>query len=128
MKIKKLGDITLTFPLWWTNYNDTPEVQAEVEQTITGDVVVWEQARGISGINIDLDSLDDGWQDIATKDAVKALVISSLGVTTTITDTDDNVINVRFRHEVSDSAVDFERLHDTSEFEYYRCSLFLARV
>ena len=128
MKIKKIGNITLTEPLWWVNYDDVLGVQAEVEATINGGVLVWEQSRNITSVNMDLSSEDDAWQTESVKNLLKALIESSIGVTTTVTTTDDVIINVRFRHEVSGGAVKFERIIKTSLSEYYKCNLFLARV
>ena len=113
MKIKKIGNIVLTYPLWWVDYNNVPTIQAETEETIKGGVIVWEQDRDISAYNITLTSETDGWQTIAIKDAIKALVSASLGATSTITLTDDTIIAVRFRHEIDGGAVSVERITET---------------
>ncbi len=126
MKVKKIGNVILTTPLWWTNYNNVDTIQAQSKETITGDVIVWQQTRGITGLNITLDSLKDGWQDTDTKDLLQTLI--ALGTTSTITLTDNTVINVRFRYELANGAVSFKRLVDTSLFDYYECKLELARV
>lgn len=124
MKVKKIGDVELTFPLWWTNYNNSNVIQATAKDTITGGVVVWQQTKTITGLNIDLSSLGDGWQDINVKDLLKLLVDS--GNTTTITLADDTVVVVRFRYE--DTPSTFKRLVDVSGFEYYSCEIKLART
>lgn len=126
MTVKKIGTITLTFPLWWLEYNNTPSVKAEVQETISGGVIVWEQAVATNAKNITLSSKESGWQTTAIKDAIKALAAASLGTTTTITTTADEVIAVRFRHE--NGAVKFERVYDTKLFEYYTAEINLARV
>jgi len=128
MTIKKIGTIDLDNPVWWTNYNNTPKIQSAVESTINGGVIVWEQSYQTNSENVTLSSKDSGWQSIDTKDLIKALVVGSLGTTTTITDTDDNVINVRFRHEVDGGAVKFERVVDSKLSKYYTIELFLAKV
>lgn len=128
MTVKKIGTIDLTHPLWWTDYNNTPSVSAEAQSTISGGVIVWEQAIATNAKNITLSSKESGWQTIAVKDAIKALVAASLGTTTTITTTADEVISVRFRHEQSGGAANFERVYDTKLFEYYTCNIYLARV
>ena len=126
MTVKKIGAITLTYPIWWTDFNNTPSVTAEVQNTINGGVIVWEQAVATNAKNITLSSKESGWQTIAVKDAIKALAAASLGTTTTITTTSDEVIAVRFRHE--NGAVKFERVYDTKLFEYYTAEIYLARV
>ena len=126
MTVKKIGTITLTYPLWWTDFNNTPSVTAEVQSTINGGVIVWEQEVATNAKNITLSSKEGGWQTIAVKDAIKALAAASLGTTTTITTTADEVIAVRFRHE--NGAVKFERVYDTKLFEYYTAEINLARI
>lgn len=126
MTVKKIGTITLTYPLWWVDFNNAPSVTAEVQSTINGGVIVYEQAVATNAKNITLSSKESGWQTIAVKDAIKALAAASLGTTTTITTTADEVINVRFRHE--NGAVKFERVYDTKLFEYYTAEINLARV
>ena len=126
MTVKKIGTITLTFPLWWLDFNNAPSVTAEVQSTINGGVIVYEQAVATNAKNITLSSKESGWQTIAVKDAIKALAAASLGTTTTITTTADEVIAVRFRHE--NGAVKFERVYDTKLFEYYTAEINLARV
>lgn len=128
MTVKKIGTITLTYPLWWVEYDNTPSVNAEVQSTIDGGVIVWEQAVATNAKNITLDSGTSGWQKIAVKDAIKALVAASIGTTTTITTTADEVIAVRFRHENSAGTVNFERVYEAKLFEYYNCKIYLARV
>ena len=85
MKIKKIGAIDLTYNLWWTNYDATPSIQSEVASTINGGTIVWEQPYDVSSINISISSGENGWQTVAVKDAIQALVAASLGATTTIT-------------------------------------------
>lgn len=128
MTVKKIGTIDLTYPLWWSEYDDTPSVYAEAQGTINGGVIVYEQAVATNAKNITLDSASSGWQKIAVKDAIKALVQASLGTTTTITTTDDEVISVRFRHEQEGGAVNFERVYEAKLFEYYNCKIYLARI
>lgn len=128
MTVKKIGTIDLTYPLWWTDYNNTPSVRAEAQGTISGGVIVWEQAAATNSKNITLSSKESGWQTTAVKDAIKALVAGSIGTTTTITTTADEVIAVRFRHENSSGAATFERVHDTKLFGYYTANIYLARV
>lgn len=128
MTVKKIGTITLTYPLWWVEYNNTPSVKAEVQETISGGVVVWEQAVSTNAKNITLSSKESGWQTIAVKDAIKALAAASLGTTTTITTTADEVITVRFRHENTNGAATFERVVDNKLFDYYTTNIYLARV
>lgn len=128
MKVKSIGAITLTNPIWWENYNEPQSILSEKEETITGGVVVWEQARDISGHNINLSSGDSGWQSTAVKDALRALINGSIGTTTTITLTDDTVVNVRFRHEENNGAGNFSRVVETALSEYYKCSIYLAKV
>jgi len=128
MTVKKIGTITLTYPLWWTDYNSTPSVTAEVSSTIDGGVIVWEQTVQTNAKNITLSSNDSGWQKTAIKESIKALVAASIGTTTTITTTADEVITVRFRHENSGGAANFSRVNETKLFDYYSCNIFLARV
>lgn len=128
MTVKKIGTITLTYPLWYNEYDNTPSVNAEVQGTINGGVIVYEQAVATNAKNITLESGAGGWQKIAIKDAIKALAAASLGTTTTITTTADEVIAVRFRHEQSGGAVNFERVYEAKLFEYYNCKIYLARV
>jgi len=128
MTVKKIGTITLTYPLWWVDFNNTPSVNAEVQNTINGGVIVWEQAVATNAKNITLSSKESGWQTIAVKDAIKALAAASLGTTTTITTTADEVIAVRFRHENTNGAVSFERVYDTKLFGFYNCNIYLARI
>jgi hypothetical protein len=125
MKIKKIGNIELTYPLWWVDYNDSKKIKAEVSPTIDGGVIVWEQQQQNNSEFITLDSLTDGWQTFEVKDDILTLINNSLGTPTTITTIDDEVINVRFRHEVSSK---FVRLVNNYEFKYYNCKIYLARV
>lgn len=124
MKIKKIGNVTLTNPLWWVNYNTSDIIQASTEDTISGGVIVWQQERTITGRNIDLSSLADGWQKIGVVSQLKTLINSGVG--TTITLSDDTIINVRFRYETT--AYDFKRLVEASLFDYYSCKINLARI
>ncbi|MEA1919150.1 MAG: hypothetical protein U9N52_04870 [Campylobacterota bacterium] len=126
MKVKKIGDIELTYNLWWTNYNQNQTVKAEAINTIDGGVVVFEQAVATTAKNISLSSMDDGWQDMATKDNLVNLVKNSIGTTTTITTTDDEVIDVRFAHERNSITV--ESLNNVKLSKYYLIKLELARV
>lgn len=126
MKVKKIGNITLTNPIWWTNYNDYPVVQAETEMSITGNTIVWEQALQTTSINIELSSKSDGWQTPEVKDALKILVRGSIGTTTTITTVEDVVIHVRFRHEGTPLSSD--RIFDTYDSPFYLIVLSLAKV
>lgn len=128
MTVKKIGTITLTYPLWYNEYDNTPSVNAEVQGTINGGVIVWEQSVATNAKNITLESGTSGWQKTAIKDAIKALAAASLGTTTTITTTADEVISVRFRHENSGGAVNFERVYEAKLFEYYNCKIYLARI
>lgn len=128
MTVKKIGTITLTYPLWWVDFNASNAVKAEVQETINGGLVVYEQAVATNAKNITLSSKESGWQTIAVKDALKALVAGSIGTTTTITTTADEVITVRFRHENTNGAATFERVYDTKLFGYYTTEIHLAKV
>lgn len=127
MKIKKIGNITLTSTLWWEEYNSTSQIQSEVEQTINGGVIVWEQPYQISSQNITLSGDTDGWQTDGVKNQIKALSDASIGLNTTITTIEDEVINVRFRHEVG-VACEFERVVGAYECDYFKCKISLAKV
>jgi len=128
MTIKKIGTIDLTNPIWWLEYNQTPNIQSEVSATITGGVIVWEQSYESTAKNISLSSKDNGWQTIAVKDSLKDLVSNSIGTTTTITTTDDEEIQVRFRHEVEGGAITFERVVESKLSNFYTCNIYLARI
>lgn len=128
MKIKQIGAIVLTTPIWWDNYNMASKVRAEVENTINGGVIVYEQALLTSSENIDLASGDGstGWQTATVKDALLAHVNGSLGINFNITTTDDTVIACRYRHEAG--AMAFERVVDALTAEYFTCEIKLAKV
>lgn len=127
MKIKQIDTIVLTNPIWWENYNMASKVRAEVEQTINGGVIVYEQALLPSSENLDLSSgSDTGWQTDTVKDALLTHVNASLGTTFNVTTTDDTVIACRYRHEAG--AMSFERVVDTLDSAYYTCQIKLAKV
>lgn len=126
MKIKKLGNIILTNSLWWMNYDDVTSIQSETSETIDGGVIVWQQARDVSGENITLGSENDGWQTKAIKDEIKTLISS--GATSILTLEDDTTMDVRFRHENNGGAVKFERVVKASLSEYYTCEILLGRI
>lgn len=126
MNIKKIGNIELTTSLWWINFDNVETIQTETANTIDGGVIVWEQTRQNSAINIDLDSLTDAWQTKEVKDLIKALV--ALGETTTITTVNDEEIIVRFRNEERFGAVEFEPILEVQDVDYYNCKIKLARL
>lgn len=126
MQVKKIGNITLTTPLTWLEYDNTPAITAEVESTITGAVTVWEQSTDVTAKEITLDNDGDGWQHTTIKDSLRALVNTESTSITTITLTDDTIINVRFRHEIG--ALYVEKVTRAMLVEYHECKLYLARV
>lgn len=127
MTIKKIGNIALDNPIWWENYDNMPTVLSETASTIDGGVIVYEQPFNNLSKNFIIQSLDNsGWQTIATKEALKTLVENSIGTTSTITTTDDEVINIRFRHEAG--AVEFSRVVEAKLSKYYKIKLNVARV
>ena len=124
MKVKKIGDVVLTFPLWWVNYNDNQSHQAEVSSTIDGGVIVWQQPLQITSKLINLSSLNNAWQTKEVIDNINALV--SLGEVSTITLVDDTVLDVRFRYE--SNPFKSERAYLAYLAEYYNCEINLARI
>ena len=128
MKLKIIGGITLDYEMWIDEHNDSSGVIAEVVDNLDGGVIVFEQTKRTSKQNITARSLDSGWQKPATKDAIIALANSSLGQTISVTDSDDNVYDVRFRHEQVGGAVQFDRLTDAKLVEWYHGTIYLAKV
>lgn len=128
MTVKKIGTITLTYPLWWTDRNQAQSVKADVQETISGGTIVWEQAVATNAKNITLSSETSGWQTSTVKEALLNLVNGSIGTTTTITTTADEVISVRFRHENSGGAMKAERVVGNKLFDFYNVNLYLARI
>lgn len=127
MKIKQIDTIVLTNPIWWDNYNMASKVRAEVEQTIDGGVIVYEQALLPSSENVDLSSgTETGWQTDVVKDSLLTHVNASLGTTFNIITTDDTIIECRYRHEAG--AMSFERVIETLDSAYYTCQIKLAKV
>ena len=126
MLVVKIGDITLTSPLWWTDYNVPSPIIAEAQNTIDGGVIVYEMLAKDDYININLNSMDDGWQTKAVKDSLVTLLNNSLGLTTTITTIEDDIIAVRFRHENNPMA--FTRVVDAYESIYYNVEINLAKI
>ena len=124
MKVKKIGNITLTFPLWWVNYNDDQSHQAEVSSTIDGGVIVWQQPLQTTSKLINLSSLGNAWQTKEVIDELKLLV--GLGETTVITLVDDSEIAVRFRYEITPFKSESSYLSYLAK--YYNCEINLARI
>lgn len=127
MKVTKIGNITLTSSLWWEEYDKTSTIQSTSEATISGGVIVWEQPYHITSQEITLSGDTDGWQTYEVKEQIKTLSNNSLGVGTTITTIEDEVINVRFRHD-SGSACEFNRVVGAYQCDYFTCTIKLARI
>jgi len=127
MKITHIGNIELTYPLWWEDFNKSDTFFSSTETTITGGTIVWNTVRDNSGKSVTLNSRGDGWQKISVKDAIISLA-NSTNTSTTITLSDNTIINVRFKHELSNGALEFERLFDANLVDYYKCKIYLARV
>ena len=127
MKIKKIGNIELTNTIWWSNYDKHVKIQSEVEETINGGVIVWEQPYKATSEVIVLEDSQNGWQTKDVKDAIKNLCDNSLGTTTTITTMEGVAIPVRFRHEVG-AACEFSRVVGSYACDYYTCKINLAKV
>ena len=126
MLVTHIGNIKLTNPLWWTNFNDTKTIDGEAVGTIDGGTLIFEKQMLDTSINIDLASVkNSGWQDNTTKNAIISLaqVVNSY---TTITLKDSNVINVRFRNE--DMPYKFTHVKGTYECDYFTAEIKLAKV
>jgi hypothetical protein len=125
--VKKIGNITLDRPIEWTNFDSVQSVMAETVGTINGGAITYELAMQDTAKKIDLASGSNyGSQSATTKDAILALANGSLGTTTTITTYEDDVINVRFRHE--DNAVEVEDLIGARQSNVFGLTIRLARV
>ena len=128
MKITKIGAVTLDYGMWWDGYDRSTGVASRAIRNIDGGIIVFEQANRVSTINITLSSRDNEWQKKATVDALKALADNSIGKDIVIVDSDGNTYTTRFRHEESGGAVQFERLVDAMDFEWYAGKIYLARI
>jgi len=125
--VKKIGNITLSHPLEWTNYETVQTVIAEEVATIDGGAIIYEIAAKNSAMKIELSSTENGGLQTATvKDAIMTLARSSIGVATTITTFEDEVIDVRFRYE--DGAADAESVVRARLSSHYRVNIKLRRV
>ncbi len=128
MKIVQIGSVMLDHGMWWDEYNDSCRVEAEAVPNLDGGMIVFEREVRTSSVNVTLKSKQFEWQKKATVDALKALANNSLGQSFTVTDSDANTFDVRFRHEQRGGAVQFERLVDALKFEWYTGTIYLARV
>jgi len=125
--VKKIGNITLSQPLEWTNYETVQTVIAEEVGTIDGGAVIYELAAQNSAMKIELSSSGNGGlQTAAIKDSIMTLARTSMGATTTITTYENEVINVRFRYE--DGAADAEGVVKARLSSHYRVNIKLRRV
>lgn len=125
--VKKIGNITLDRPVEWTNYDTVQTIIAETEATINGGAITWEMGTQDSAKHVDLASGSSfGFQSASTKDAILALSRNSIGTTTTITDYENNVITVRFRHE--DVSVEVEDAIGARQSNAFRITIRLAKV
>lgn len=128
MKIIKIGAVVLDYGLWWDEFDTSSKVVSAVKKNLDGGSIVFEQPVRNTSINITAKSRDDGWQSKETVDAIKSLVDASIGTTTTVEDSDANIINIRFRHEVAGGAVQFERIADALTIGWYKGVVYLARI
>ena len=128
MRIVKIGEITLSHGMWWSEYNKSSKVFAEVVKNLDGGVIVFEQARRTSIQSVTLQSQSDGWQKKAISDALIALADGSIGQSIVVEDEEGTTFDVRFRHEQSGGAVQFERVSGGKTFEWYTGTIYLAKV
>ncbi len=125
--IKKIGNIELDSFIEWLNFDTVQTIISEVEATITGGAVVWELETDESSHLINISSGNNfGFQSKQTKDNILTLARNSIGTTTTITTFDDEIINVRFRHE--DGAVEVSDLINARLSNHYSIKINLAKV
>jgi len=126
MKVVKIGDIDLTYGLWWLNFDENQEFTSEVLNTIDGGLVVFTQPIKLNAQYINLSSEDDGWQTKEVKDAISNLVRLNNSDFTTITTSDNEVINVRFAYE--NKVFEVEKVSNVLKSKYYKIKLNLGRV
>ena len=128
MKIKQIGSVVLDHSLWWLESENSSKVQSLIKKNLDGGVIVFEQPKRSSSVIITAQSRDDGWQKEDTLDALVLMANTSLGSVFNITDSDDNVISCRFRHEIQDGAVQFERIADAKEIGWFKGVIYMAKV
>lgn len=129
MKLSIIGGITLDNEMWIDEVNNSSGVTAEVVENLDGGVIVFEQYKRTSKQNVTAKSSDSsGWQSKITLDALLALANGSIGQTISVTDSDTNTFDVRFRHEQSGGAVQFNRLVDAKLTDWYIGTIYLAKV
>lgn len=126
MRIIQIGDVVLDYGLWWREVDSAVAVTAEIEKTIDGALIVFEQPNRISAQNVTAESRDDGWQKKVTKDALVTLADNSMGVIIAIQLDNLSTFDVRFAYETKGGAVQFEPLYDGSS--WYKGTIYMAKV
>lgn len=121
--IKKIGSIELNPPIWWDNYSTSNYFIEESFSTIDGGVLIYRLP--LKAKPIILSSGDGQRQTLETKEAVIAL--SRQNAPTTITDYDDNVIDVEFDH-TSGSAVTAASIVEARLSDYWLLKINLRTI
>ena len=123
-RVTKIADIELENSLFIQESLQTRNVKSVSSPTISGGVIVSEHIIRANAQNLTLVSLDSGWVSKTVVEAIRNLS-DDLGVDTTIV-VDGEEIGVRFRHEVSNGALEFIELYEGSS--YCKGTLYLAKI
>jgi hypothetical protein len=94
--IKAFNGTTLSHPLVFENEWHSSKIKQEMDETIGGGVIIYEQER-ISGTKIKLINYEGGFLNKLEVDTIVGLA-RTLNKVVTITDDLNNVVNCRFNH------------------------------
>lgn len=131
-----IGGVTLTSDMYFSDEYKYKTVNASVEKTIGGGIVVQEFQAVEAGRLVTLESTDkQGFQTKAIVDSLMALA-STPGYTYTLTITTSGSTTftrtVRFRNEVDGGAVQFEPAHSAGGIrkstDYFKGTIYLMVV
>jgi hypothetical protein len=114
LKIVKIGDVELNYPLWWLETYQPRNVKATAFNTIGGSKVVWESYRRDNSSTITLSSEENGWVHQTTLQRLSALA-NEPGLTFPIYTSTGEVLNCRFIHE-EEGFFKYEPLWEGSEW------------
>jgi len=93
-RISKIGSITLDYPLFIKEEFDSKNVKGVAYSTLSGGKIIYETVKRNNANYITLISKDSGWQKEQTIDNI-LILLDDIDVSTTITDKNDIITNVR---------------------------------
>ena len=125
LKVKKIGDIELDYPLFIKEEFIPKNVKAVSFNTLGGSRIVYESVKRLSANYITLISKDSGWVKEETLKKILTLA-DDVGVETTVTFTDDTSVDVRFAYENGDVIKTEDAVHENGG--WFTVEISLCRI